>query len=240
MSKRPGFGLLPAAVLVFSCVACDEERALITESQTMPVGEARAARISLNMGAGEIRLEGGAANLLEADFRFNRDSLRPRLDYRVFGGRGELEVRPGRRTMFFGNVHNEWDLRLGGGIPLELNLKLGAGESRIDCARLDLERLTADMGVGEMHLDLRGPRARSLDVRIEGGIGSATVRLPDDIGVRVRVDGGLGSVSARGLVKRGGDYVNEAYGKSAVTIELRIEAGIGSVELLADGSGSDS
>jgi len=239
MKIRPLAGLFLTAALVFPFVACDEERAVRTESQTVPVGEARSARISLRMGAGEVRLEGGAANLMEAEFRFNRDSLRPRVDYRVFGGRGELEVRPGRRTAFFGNIRNEWDLRFGGGIPVELNLKLGAGESVLDCSRLDLERLTVDMGVGEMHLDLRGPRSKSIDVSIEGGIGSASVRLPGDVGVRVRVDGGLGSISARGLVKRDGAYVNDAYGKSAVTIDLRVKAGIGSVDLEADDSASE-
>ncbi len=234
MKIRPGLVIVLAAALAVSFLACDEERALRSESQTVPAGEARSAAVSLNMGAGEIRLEGGAANLMEAEFRFNRDNLRPRVDYRVFGGRGELEIRPGRRHTFFGHVHNEWNVRLGGGIPLELGLKLGAGESELDCRRLDLERLTVEMGVGEMHLDLRGPRARSFDVRIEGGIGSATVRLPSDVGVRVRVDGGLGSVDARGLIKRDDVYVNAAYGQSAVTIDVRVEAGIGSVELLAD------
>ena len=236
MKRHPRTGLFLAAALVISFVACDEEREVRTETQTVPAGEARSARISLRMGAGEIRLEGGAANLMEAEFRYNRESLRPRVDYRVFGGLGELEIRPGRRTAFFGNIRNEWDLRLGGGIPVELNLKLGAGESTLDCGRLDLERLTVDMGVGEMHLDLRGPRSKSFDVSIEGGIGSASVRLPGEVGVRVRVDGGLGSVSARGLVKRDGGYVNDAYGKSAVTIDIRIKAGIGSVDLVADDS----
>ncbi len=239
MKRHPLAGVILAAALVFPFVACDEERAVRTESQTIPAGEARSARISLRMGAGEVRLEGGAANLMEAEFRYNRDSLRPRVDYRVFGGRGELEIRPGRRTAFFGNVRNEWDLRLGGGIPVELNLKLGAGESVLDCARVDLERLTVDMGVGEVRLDLRGPRAKSFEVSIEGGIGSASVRLPGDVGVRVRVDGGLGSVNTHGLIKKGSDYVNGAYGKSAVTIDLRIHAGIGSVDLVADGSTSE-
>jgi hypothetical protein len=239
MNIRPMVGIFLTAVLVFPFVACDEERAVRTESQTVPVGEARSARVSLRMGAGEVRLEGGAANLMEAEFRYNRDSLRPRVDYRVFGARGELEVRPGRRTAFFGNIRNEWDLRLGGGIPLELTLKLGAGQAVLDCGRLDLERLTVDMGVGEMNLDLRGPRSKSFDVSIEGGIGEATVRLPGDVGVRVRVDGGLGSVNARGLVKKDGTYVNDAYGKSAVTIDLRIKAGIGSVDLEADGPAAE-
>ena len=49
--------------------------------------------------------------------------------------------------------------------------------------------------------------------------------------MRVKVDGGIGSVEAHGLIKQGGSYVNEAYGKSAVVIEVEVDAGIGSLDL---------
>jgi predicted membrane protein len=80
-------------------------------------------------------------------------------------------------------------------------------------------------------LDLRGPHARSFRVTIDGGVGSGKIYLPVEVGVRARVHGGLGSVNTRGLVKEGGVYTNEAYGKSAVTIEVEVSAGIGSLDL---------
>ena len=84
---------------------------------------------------------------------------------------------------------------------------------------------------GELTVDLSGEQKQNLEVVIDGGIGSATLYLPRHIGVRVRVDGGLGSVNARGMNKKGNVYTNETYGKTDVSIEIDIDAGIGSIDL---------
>jgi len=184
------------------------------------------------MAAGELRLEGGAAGLMEASFRTNRPSLEPEVDYSVINDRGILTVRHKRhRRISLGHTINDWDIRLNSDIPINLRIDLGAGESRLDCRGIKLERLNIDMGVGQTTLDLSGPRAKSLDVDIDGGIGSGTIILPRDVGVRVSLKKGLGSVEAEGLTKSGHYYTNEAYGRSEVTLEVRVEAGIGSIQL---------
>lgn len=218
--------------------ACDEPRDIITETRTVALEGADRAEVALKMGAGELQVRAADQDaLLEASFEFNRERNRPEVDYSVFGGKGRLQVRhPRRRGISIGTTRNAWDLRLSRAVPLELDIDLGAGRNELDLRGLKIERLTIDMGVGEVLLDLQGPHERSFDVRIDGGIGSAKVRLPAEVGVKVRVDGGLGSVDARGLTKTGGAYVNEAYGRSPVTIEVDVDAGIGSLELRCDPS----
>jgi len=220
-------------------VACDEPRDLQTDKQTVAAGSAKTAEVELQMGAGELRLAGAAQDaLLEATFRYNRPRLKPEVDYRVSGSTGILRVGHRRHSGFnFGRVHNEWDLRLGQSLPLELKVNLGAGQSRLDLRDLDLTGLDIDMGVGQMTLDLRGPHARSLRVKIDGGVGSGTIYLPADVGVRVKVDGGIGSVNTRGLSKDHRVYTNDAYGKSGVTIDIEIDAGIGSLDLRVEPDG---
>ncbi|MGH9677802.1 MAG: hypothetical protein ACRD36_11930, partial [Candidatus Acidiferrum sp.] len=51
------------------------------------------------------------------------------------------------------------------------------------------------------------------------------------VGVRVTVQGGLGSVNAPDFKRDGDDYVNDAYGKSGVTVEVHVTGGIGEVYL---------
>jgi hypothetical protein len=85
-----------------------------------------------------------------------------------------------------------------------------------------------------MNLDLTGPRKSDLHVDIHGGVGSAVIRLPKDVGVRVHASGGIGSVSPHGLTREGDDYVNDALGKTPATIDLTIEGGTGSVNLRTD------
>jgi len=217
-------------VLVFS--ACEGRRETRTETRTIDAGGAKSAAVSVRMGAGELRLSGGAASLMEAEFTTNVKYWMPETDYRVVGERGQLTVRQRRgRNLFFGHRRNDWDIRLTATLPLDLDIKLGAGENRLDLRGVDLTFLEVNMGVGELRLDLSGPRTRDLEVRVPGGVGSATVTLPRDIGVRVEVDGGIGSVSAHGLVKDGHRYVNEVFGKTAAAIRMEVDAGIGSIEL---------
>jgi N-terminal domain of toast_rack, DUF2154 len=217
--------------------ACDEPRESMTESRTVTLDGATRAEVGLRMGAGELRLRGADQTpLLEASFEFNRDRLRPEIDYHVSGDKGVLVVRHGRRHgVNFGRVRNRWDLSLGRAVPLDLDVDLGAGKSDLDLRGLKLERVEIDMGVGEMDLDLRGPHAAGFLVKIDGGIGSGKLALPSEVGVRIKVDGGLGSVDLHGgLRKEGGVYVNDAYGKSPVTIEIDIDAGIGSLDFTCD------
>jgi hypothetical protein len=216
-------------------VACEEDVPLQTETKVIPAGEAKSADVTLNMGAGRLSLEGGAAQLFEGTFRFRRERYRPEFDYHVVAERGELVVRHRRRLGFFNSGRNTWEIRLHDGLPISLKVNLGAGESDIDLRRVNLERLDIDMGVGEMTLDLRGALTKDCKVSIDGGVGSGRIYLPTDVGVRVHVDGGLGSIHADGLVKNGDYYVNDAYGRAPVTLDVRVDAGIGSLELRATG-----
>jgi len=237
MSKtKMMIGLAIPLVLAGLFAACNEPRDLMTETRTVALDGAAQAEVGVHMGAGELRLRSADQTaLLEAEFEFNRERLRPEVDYRVLGDKGLLQVRHGRhRGINFGTTRNRWDLTLGQAVPLDLDIDLGAGRSDLDLRGLKFQRVEIDMGVGEMNVDLRGPHAAGFLVKIDGGIGSGKLDLPAEVGVRVKVDGGLGSVNVHGLRKEGGAYVNDAYGRSPVTIEVDINAGIGSLDLRCD------
>jgi hypothetical protein len=230
----PRFALAMAILTVaWLAAACDEPGNIQTDTQTVAAGGAQRVEVDLEMGAGQLRLASATQDaLLDATFRYNRPRLRPEVDYNVSGSTGHLRVGRRHSTGFsFGHVHNEWDLRLGRSLPVDLRVNLGAGESKLDLRGLEISGVDINMGVGEMRLDLQGPHAKSFDVRIDGGVGSGTIYLPAEVGVRARVHGGIGSVDVRGLTKQGGIYTNDAYGKSPVTIDLDINAGIGSLNL---------
>jgi hypothetical protein len=220
-------------LLVGLVAGCEESIGIQTETHTVEDEGARFAEIDLKMGAGELVLRGADQDsLLEGTFIYNRSRLKPNIDYRLFNETGILRIRHAKRSSAtFGNIRNEWDLRLSKDLPIELKIKLGAGQSTLDLRGIQMSDLDIDMGVGEMILDLQGPHSENLDVRIDGGVGSGTIYLPADVGVRVRVDGGLGSIHARGLKKDGRTYTNGAYGRSDVEIEVDIDVGIGSLTL---------
>jgi hypothetical protein len=225
--------VLVSLALAALVAACDEPRDVMKDTQIVALQGATRAEVGLHMNAGDLRVRGADQEaLLEASFEYNRDSDRPVVEYRRFGDKGTLQVRRARRNSIpFGRVRNRWDLNLSKAVPIDLDIDLGAGHGDIDLRGLKLERVKIDMGVGEMILDLQGNHEQSFNVKIDGGVGSGKITLPSEVGVRVKVDGGIGSVDAHGLTKQGGLYVNGAYGKSAVVIEVEVHAGIGSLDL---------
>jgi hypothetical protein len=233
---RHTFGWVVLAIAAALVLAgCEDIGDLTTDSKTIDAAGAEAVEVNIRMGAGELRIAGGAQALMEADFTYRARRRPPEVDYRVAGSKGFLSIRHRRGgAVFFGSSKNDWDIRLNSGIPADLKVDLGAGESNLDLTDVDLRSLTVDMGVGELTLDLRGKHERDLEVSIDGGVGSGTVYLPREVGARVRVDGGIGSVDAHGFNKNGHVYTNDAYGKAPVTIDISIDGGIGSIDLRLD------
>lgn len=205
---------------------------LQTESRSVPLGDAKSVRVEIKMGAGEIKLTGGARELLEAEFSYNRPRWKPEVDYRVAGGHGTLTIRQPEHTGGpVGPGRYVWDLRFNDKVPMELEVHLGAGKSDLILGSLSLTRLDLHMGVGETLVDLTGSWKNDLEARVHGGIGKATVRLPSDVGVRVRAKGGLGEIRAGTLKRQGDAYVNDACGRSPVTLNVDVEGGIGEINL---------
>jgi len=219
-------------ILIGGIAACERIGELKTETQTIQLGEAKSAEVGIRMAAGELFLQGGAQALMEGSFTSNVERWIPKIDYHLFANKGILRVEQHKGSRIaLGNSENRWDIHLSNEIPIELNVNLGAGESKLNLQGMSLKSLDIDMGVGELTLDLSGEHKQNLGVKIDGGVGSGTIYLPENVGVRVKVDGGLGSVHADGFAKSENVYINDAYGKSNVSLDLRIEAGIGSIDL---------
>jgi hypothetical protein len=206
--------------------------ALRSESQSVELGDATSVRVEISMGAGELYVSGGAEKLLDANFTYNVDRLKPQVTYR----NGALVVRqPDARGMpslqGITDFRNEWDLRLYDDVPLDLSVEVGGGTSNLQLDSLSLSGLKINLGAGDSTVDLSGAWSRDLDVTIDVGAAITTVRLPRDVGARVEVDAGASMIDAQGMTKDGNVYTNAAYGVSDVTLNVALTAGIGKVDL---------
>ncbi len=211
--------------------------ALQTESQSIELGDAESVRVEIEFGAGDLKVTGGAEKLLEAGFTYNVAKLKPEVAY----ADGKLAIRqpeakglPVLRDI--NGFRNEWDLRFSDEVPMDLSVNIGAGSSDLQLAGLSLTRLDFTMGAGESTVDLSGGWVRDLDVTIESGAADITVRLPKDVGVRVEIDAGPTKIEATGLSQDGNIYTNDAYGESEVLLQVKMEAGIGRINLEVDES----
>jgi hypothetical protein len=203
-----------------------------SESKSVDPEDAQSARAQLKMGAGELNLTGGADQLMEADFSYNVSDWKPKVSYHVSSEEGELVVKQGSGGgVRLGGARNEWDIRLNDEVPTDLVVQMGAGESDLDLDSLTLTGLDLQMGAGKTTVDLTGDYAKGFDASIQGGVGQAKVLLPSEVGVKAKAQGGLGKINAEGLRREGESYVNDAYGKSDVTLSVDIQGGVGQINL---------
>jgi hypothetical protein len=227
----PGI-VLVGALATTGCMGDWDSGPLRRESQSVDLDKAERVAVELALGAGELRVTGGAAKLIEADFEYRNLRWKPEVRYRSGGVRGDLSVKT---ASWGGNSGaGKWDLRLNNTVPLEVTTNLGAGEARLDFSSLNLLGVDIHMGVGELKLDLRGAPKRSYDVRINGGVGEATVYLPKSVGVVATAQGGIGDISVRGLERRGGYWVNLGHENNPVTIRVDAKGGVGEINLVAE------
>jgi len=227
--------LIPLALCLSGCVIETQTGPLRHDSFSVPRDSSEFLRVTFNMGAGNLRLSGGAAKFLEGNLDYNVDAWRPVLKYSAAAGHGDIDIsQPGVHHGQAGNVKYEWGLRLADDVPLDLTVHFGAGEARLDLGSLFLRSVDVEMGVGQLDMDLRGNTRRDYDVRIRGGVGEATIRLPHDVGVYARAQGGIGSIRTTGLRQEGDHLVNDAYDHSKASIHLDVQGGIGAINLLAD------
>ena len=249
------------------------------ERQAIPLAETQSATIEVIFGAGELEIEAGVSDqLFSGHFRYNVERWTPEISYE----NDVLTIKQGGTEKDWGVptgvTHNEWELEFTPEIPLEMDIKAGAGKGELDFTGLqiraldldigagdfivrfdepneaDMSHLTLDAGasklevigigyagpkqmevqggVGDIILDFTGAWRRSADVQVTAGVGTLTLRLPDDVGVRVEVQGGPSGVEVSGLRHEGNAYVNDAFGAAETELHIQVTTGIGSLHLI--------
>jgi hypothetical protein len=225
--------VLFAALVLAGCGSTARVGALQTESQSVELGDAKSVSVEINMGAGGLQLTGGAEKLMEANFTYNVAKIKPEVKYT----NGSLVVQQPEYNGFpsllgITDFRNEWGLRLSDEVPMDLSVDVGAGSGNLQLAGLSLTALDVSLGAGIYTVDLSGDWVRGLDVTIDAGAARLTLRLPKDVGVRVKVESGPHTIEATGLTKDGDVYTNAAYGVSDVTLQIDLQAGIGTINLM--------
>src|SRR3712207_25348 len=177
MIRRPPRSTLFPYTTLFRSAACETQRVevgeLRTESRSVDLENADSVRANLRIGLGKLNVGGGADSLMEADFAYNVAAWQPEVNYEVVGDTGELTVeqqglREGIPTR---DVRNEWDLRLGDEVPVDLSVQMGGGVGNLDLDSLDLMGLNLDVGAGVSRVDLARAWDRDLSRSEERRVG---------------------------------------------------------------------
>jgi hypothetical protein len=224
-----------AIVPAFWLAGCDyhppDTGPVRTDTINIARGTADHANVELDLGAGELNLHGGSDQLIEGKFEYT-SAYKPLVETKTMGSHTVVTVRQAGHGGWGGNSRNLWDLKLSDEAVLDLSLNCGAGQANMAIGDVKLRNLEVHMGAGQVDLDLRGNPTRDYDVHISGGVGQATIHLPQGIGLRADAHGGIGSIDITGLTKREDHYENDLYDKAKVNVRLKVEGGIGEIRII--------
>lgn len=237
MKKLVGLGVVmgTSALVLSGCFSFIpnkmREEAILVEKDKV-----KALEVDIDLGVGEMNVSSGAKEWVEGNAEYNIKKLAPQVDYDVHGDTGEVEIKhKGSTKLGLSNIKNTWAIQLNDSIPMDLTVETGASLANLDLQGLQLEKLDIEAGVGDLTVNLGGDWKKSFTTTIETGVGQTTVILPSKVGVKLTTEKGIGSTKVEGLMSKGnGVYVNEAYDKADVVLEVNSELGIGEITFKLD------
>ncbi len=228
--------VLAALLLLGSQIACDEPSPQVPDIgvPTIEVGEMQDKReaiplegaepvvVELVFGAGDLEIEAGASEqLFSGHFRYNVERWEPEVTYAdhvLTIEQGGADEEWGFPT---GNTRNEWELEFSPEVPLDVSLKVGAGQGDLDLTGLQLAGLDLDLGAGDFTVQFGEPNGVEMgDFTLDAGasrlevvgIGNASPEM-------VKVQGGVGNIT----LDMTGDWSRSA--------DVRVTAGVGALTL---------
>lgn len=198
---------------------------LVTEAVQVPVPEGRSeVDVSLNFGAGEFNLSGGAEQyLIEGTAAYNVPEFKPKLVNTATGvelSSGELEINAIPRLA--NEVKNNWDLKLGS-TPMSLDINAGAYKGNYELGGLSLTRLDVSDGAADVKVSFAEANLVEME-SLRYSTGASSVSLEN-----------LGNANFSNMVFRGGagSYVLD-FGETILRDgQVDVEVGISSVRIVA-------
>ncbi len=227
-------GMAALVLITSSCYVTDDSGPLEHESHSVDLKGAKNVEVHVEMGAGELVMRGGEAKLMDAEFQYRSHDGKPDIQYDVNGTRGVLRVTQQKGHSMGNSGKNHWELRMNQDVPMDVSVKMGAGDGTLNLGNTALHDLDVEVGAGDMKVDLTGHPRGNMDVNVRGGVGQATVRLPKRARLDIEAHGGIGEISASGLTKRGDRWVNEPTGDVTSTIHVSVKGGIGQINLICE------
>lgn len=93
LSKRLTYAGLTLFMALLSCnVLTTSVNQVRTESQSVEIKSATSANVQIEFAAGELNIQSGTSNLMDASFRYNVDDGQPQVSYSENGTQGDLRV----------------------------------------------------------------------------------------------------------------------------------------------------
>jgi len=204
------------------------------EHRVIPAEDSTRAEIELNYGAGEFSVESGAepGAILSGDFEGG-------VEDRVRRSGDTANVRLSNPAKVFWGPWNwgstfrhRWSVRLNDQMPLELTVKVGASDCRLNLTDLHVEKLRLETGASSTQVRLP---VHAGHTRVTGSSSAASlsVKVPEGVAARIRASGGIASINVNRsrFPRQGGVYLSPDYETAENTVDIHLEMGVGSLDI---------
>ena len=182
-------------------------------------------KVTLHMGAGELKLQGGADGLAQGEIDYNVPAWKPAItssadrlliEQTLPQGQGPSILLGGKDNQ----IVNTWDLKLGQA-PMNLEIKAGAYQADMNLSGLSLRNLTISDGASDSQVTFESANPEVLDV-FTYETGASAVKLT-----------GLGYANFKEMNFKGGvgDYKLDFAGALQRNATVNIDAGMSTVRL---------
>jgi hypothetical protein len=220
--------LIVAGLWILGWVTYDRGQAE-KEDVSIPMEGAENARIKIRHGAGQLVIESGASQNEVLAGRVSGG-----MEYRSSLTQGKLNLSleaPGRVYILAPWVRPlHWTLQLNDQLPMELDLKTGGSESKIDLSQLRVTDLELNTGASDTTLTMPA-KVSHTKAGVKGGVASVRITVPEGVAARIRATGGLSEISIDRdrFPRSGGYYQSEDYDEAEFKLELDLSMGVGSM-----------
>jgi len=210
-------------------------KSIPVESFQVPLEGASRLRLTLHFGAGRLHLGRGSspADAVGGTFQggllhdVSRQGADLKVDLRVPTD-DVLDLIP-----WGANTGLNWDLGLSDSVEVELSIEAGASENHVDLTGLNVPKLTFKTGASDTRI-LFSERAENAQAEISLGAASAKLTVPQAVSASIRIKSGLTGIKIdeHRFPRQGDTYQSPDFGTAAHRLTMRVEAGVGSVEIL--------
>ena len=211
---------------------------MVLEEGSINLEGAERATVTVKHGAGKLTVNSSAESGTLASGKFANG-----LDARVKRDGNQLNVIMQSHSPVFPEIMFPWNWISGKGfqwdfgftkdIPLHLVFETGAVDAHLDLTDLQVKDLLLKTGASSTNITL--PAAAGLtQVRVEAGAAAVNIRVPEGVAARIETDVGLAAVSVNQsrFPKLNEYYQSVDYESAENKADIRIEAGLGSIEIL--------
>ncbi len=210
---------------------------LVMESGSIDLEGASKASVVVKHGAGRLSVSGGVeSGLLVSGSFANGLDARVKKDGDLLNVVMQPQTPPFPEVIFpwtwMSGRGFEWDFSFARDVPLDLVFEIGAVDAHLDLSEILVKNLALKTGASSTDL-IMPAGAGMTHLKVESGVASVKIQIPQSVAARIETKSGLASISVNQsrFPKQNGYYQSGDYETAENKVEIRIETGVGSVEI---------